>query len=109
VTRFRNVLAAREEGYSLVELLIVMVILGTVLASLTTVFVSGSNAEIDLNRRFQAQQEARLALDKFRTDIHGASAAQAQTIGTYTVSLKLAEPNCYAYAATPTVPWLPVQ
>ena len=109
MTRFRNVLAAREEGYSLVELLIVMVILGTVLASLTTVFVSGSNAEIDLNRRFQAQQQARLALDKIRTDIHCASAAQAQTIGTYTGSLKLAEPSCYAYAATPTVSWCPVQ
>jgi len=109
MTRFLKVLAAKEEGYSLVELLVVMVILGTVLASLTTVFVSGSSAEVALNRRFQAQQQARLALDKIRADIHCASAAQAQTIGTYTGSIKLAEPSCYAYASTPTVSWCPVQ
>jgi prepilin-type N-terminal cleavage/methylation domain-containing protein len=109
MTRFLKVPAAKEEGYSLVELLVVMVILGTVLASLTTVFVSGSSAEVALNRRFQAQQQARLALDKIRADIHCASAAQAQTIGSYTGSIKLAEPSCYAYASTPTVSWCPVQ
>jgi prepilin-type N-terminal cleavage/methylation domain-containing protein len=109
MTRFLKVPAAKEEGYSLVELLVVMVILGTVLASLTTVFVSGSSAEVALNRRFQAQQQARLALDKIRADIHCASAAQAQTIGAYTGSIKLAEPSCYAYASTPTVSWCPVQ
>jgi prepilin-type N-terminal cleavage/methylation domain-containing protein len=108
VTKFLKVLAAKEEGYSLVELLIVMLILGTVLAGLTTVFVGGSNAEIRLNQRFQAQQQARLALDRIRTDIHCASAAQAQTIGTYTGSIKLAETRCYAYTATPTVSWCPV-
>jgi prepilin-type N-terminal cleavage/methylation domain-containing protein len=108
VTRFLKVLAAKEEGYSLVELLVVMLILGTVLAGLTTVFVGGSNAEIRLNQRFQAQQQARLALDRIRTDIHCASAAQAQTIGTYTGSIKLAETSCYSYAATPTVSWCPV-
>jgi prepilin-type N-terminal cleavage/methylation domain-containing protein len=107
--RFLKVLAAKEEGYSMVELLIVMLILGTVLAGLTTVFVGGSNAEIRLNERFQAQQQARLALDRIRSDIHCASAAQQQTIGTYTGSLKLAETSCYAYATTPTVSWCPVQ
>lgn len=108
MTRFLKVLAAKEEGYTLVELLVVMVILGTVLAGLTTVFVGGSNAEIRLNQRFQAQQQARLALDRIRTDIHCASAAQAQTIGTYSGSIKLAETSCYAYVATPTVSWCPV-
>ena len=74
---------ARRAGFSLIELLVVMVILGVVLAGLTTAFVSGSKAETDLNRRFQAQQQARLALNRIRWDIHCASAAQAQTIGTY--------------------------
>ena len=108
MTRLLKVLAAKEEGYSLVELLVVMLILGTVMAGLTTVFVGGSNAEIRLNQRFQAQQQARLALDRIRTDIHCASAAQAQTIGTYAGSIKLAEKSCYSYAATPTVSWCPV-
>ena len=94
-----------ERGYSLIELLIVMAILGIVLGALTTVFVSGSNAELDLNRQFQAQQAARLALDRIRIDIHCASAAQAQTIGTYP-GLKLAFPAGGCYAST--VSWCAV-
>ena len=93
--------AARDErGVGLIEMLVVMVILGVILAGLTTAFVSGSKGETDLNRRFQAQQQARLALDRIRSDIHCASAAQAQTIGTYP-GLKLAVGNCYSA----TVSW----
>jgi prepilin-type N-terminal cleavage/methylation domain-containing protein len=62
-----------ERGYSLVELVVVMVILGIVLGTLTSVFVSGTKAELDLNRRFQAQQNVRLALDKIRREVHCAS------------------------------------
>lgn len=94
-----------ERGYSLIELLIVMAILGIVLGALTTVFVSGSNAELELNRQFQAQQAARLALDRIRLDIHCASAAQAQTIGAYP-GLKLAFPASGCY--TSTVSWCAV-
>ncbi len=98
----RQLLAGGDEGYSLIELIVVMAILGTVIAGLTTVFVSGSAAEIDLSRRFQAQQQARLALNQIRSDVHCASAAQAQTIGTYP-GLKLSVTNCYS--ATPTISW----
>jgi prepilin-type N-terminal cleavage/methylation domain-containing protein len=94
-----------EQGYSLIELLVTMVILVIVLGSLTTVFVSGSSAEAGLNRRFQAQQNARMSLDRVRTDIHCATAVQAQTINTYP-GLKLAVGNCYA--ATPTISWCAV-
>jgi prepilin-type N-terminal cleavage/methylation domain-containing protein len=94
-----------EQGYSLIELLVTMVILVIVLGSLTTIFVSGTSAEASLNRRFQAQQNARMGLDRIRTDIHCATAAQAQTINTYP-GVKLAVANCYA--ATPTVSWCAV-
>jgi len=63
-----------EQGYSLIELLVTMVILVIVLGSLTTIFVSGTSAEASLNRRFQAQQNARMGLDRVRTDIHCATA-----------------------------------
>jgi prepilin-type N-terminal cleavage/methylation domain-containing protein len=72
-----------EKGFSLVELLVTMVILSVVIGGLTTVFISGSTAQINLNERFQAQQNARLALDRLRVDIHCATAAQAQTINGY--------------------------
>ena len=59
-----------EKGYTLIELLVTMIILSIVVAGLTTIFVSGSNAEAQLNNRFQAQLQARTALDKLRLDIH---------------------------------------
>lgn len=62
-----------ESGYSLIELLQVTVILAVILGALTTVFVRAMNSEVEMNRRFQAQQEARLAVDKMRREIHCAS------------------------------------
>jgi len=64
-----------EPGYTLVEMLTVLVIMGVVMGGLTTVFVSATNSEADMNNRFQAQLNARLALDKMRREIHCASVA----------------------------------
>jgi prepilin-type N-terminal cleavage/methylation domain-containing protein len=66
-------LVAGESGYTLVELLTVTIILGVIVTSLTTLFVQASNAELDMNRRFQAQQEARVAVDRMRREIHCSS------------------------------------
>jgi prepilin-type N-terminal cleavage/methylation domain-containing protein len=63
-----------ESGYTLTELSAVLAILLTVLTALTTLFASGAKAELDANRRFQAQQEARMAVDRMRREIHCASA-----------------------------------
>jgi prepilin-type N-terminal cleavage/methylation domain-containing protein len=62
-----------EAGYSLIEMLTVMVLMSIVMAGVTTVFVAGSLAEAQQDRRFQAQQGSRLALDKIRRDIHCAT------------------------------------
>jgi type II secretory pathway pseudopilin PulG len=68
----RPALFGRQEegGYSLVELVAVMSIFLIILTSLTTLSASGAKAELDLNRRFEAQQNARLALDKLRRELH---------------------------------------
>jgi type II secretory pathway pseudopilin PulG len=78
---------SREGGYSLMEMLVVMIILTTVLTVLSDVFVSGANAELDMNRRFEAQLNARLALDKLRREIHCASSASVS--GSQSVTLVL--------------------
>jgi prepilin-type N-terminal cleavage/methylation domain-containing protein len=65
--------AAAEGGFTLVELLTAMVILLIVLTSLTSVLVSASRAEVDANRRFQAQEQARSGLDMLRHELHCAS------------------------------------
>jgi prepilin-type N-terminal cleavage/methylation domain-containing protein len=64
---------ASERGYSLSEMLVVLAILGIVLGALTQLFVSASTAQVDMTRRFEAQQEMRLALDKLRREIHCAN------------------------------------
>jgi len=61
-----DVVPGEERGYSVVELLGVMVILGVVLSGLTAVFVSGSNASVDLNRRFAAAGASRARPDSRR-------------------------------------------
>jgi prepilin-type N-terminal cleavage/methylation domain-containing protein len=70
-----------EGGYSLVEMLLVLVIMGIVTTSLTTLFVTASNSELDMNNRFRAQQTARLALDKFRREVHCASGVTLGSAG----------------------------
>jgi len=59
-----------ERAYTLVELITVMLIMSIVMTGISTVFVQGSNAELDMNQRFQAQTNARLALDTLRKDAH---------------------------------------
>lgn len=64
---------ADDRGFTLVELLVVTVLFGVVVAAVTTLFVQATNAETDLNNRFQAQLSARLALDRLRREVHCAS------------------------------------
>ena len=59
-----------QSGYSLIELIVVLAIFLTIVTALTSLFASGSKAELDANKRFQAQQNARLALDKLRRELH---------------------------------------
>ena len=72
---FPRRLRGEEQGFSLIEMLTVMIIMGVVLTGLTTLFVQGSNSELDMNRRFEAQQDSRVALDKIRREIHCAQGA----------------------------------
>ena len=64
--------AADAAGYTVIELLTVMAILGIVLGGIVTLFTAGSNADADMNRRYRAQYNARLALDRLRRDGHSA-------------------------------------
>ena len=84
--RLRRLLAG-ERGYSLVEMLTVMLILGVVMGALTTLFVRASNAEVDMNKKFQAQQEARVAFDKLKRDVHCASGIDTTTASATKVTL----------------------
>jgi prepilin-type N-terminal cleavage/methylation domain-containing protein len=113
VARLRARLA-QEDGMTLIELLTTMSILGLVMTGIIVMFTSGLRATTDMNTRFQAQQNARLALSSLRNDIGSACTV---TVGTVTgetagsqVTLVLQNPSPTAGAnacssGTTTVIW----
>jgi Tfp pilus assembly protein PilW len=60
-------------GYTLIELVVVLALFMVVVTALVSLFTAGAKAEVDLNRRFQAQLNARLALDRLRRELHCAN------------------------------------
>jgi type IV pilus assembly protein PilW len=65
--------AGAQEGFTLPEMLVVLAIIGIVLAGITQLFMSAVNSERDQTNRAQAQQDARLGLDKLRREIRCAN------------------------------------
>ena len=97
---------ADESGLMLIELLVVCVLLGVVMAGLVNVFVSGTRAASDTDGRFQAQQDARLALSSLRYDVGFACSATWVSTNTTQVSLVLPDPNTQSCAgSTNQVTW----
>jgi Tfp pilus assembly protein PilW len=92
--------ATSERGYTLIELVVVLAIFMTVVTALVSLFTSGAKAELDMNRRFEAQQNARLALDRMRRELHCSSGITA-TAGVAVASVTVALPaQCPSAAGT---------
>ena len=60
-------------------------ILGLVMASISVLLVNATNAEVEMNRRFQAQTQARLGFDKLRREVHCATSVAVSGSGTTAV------------------------
>jgi prepilin-type N-terminal cleavage/methylation domain-containing protein len=71
----------KQDGYSLVELLVTMSMLALVMGGLTQLFTSGIKAESEATFRFQAQSEGRGALSYLRREAHCADSASVSTSG----------------------------
>src|SRR2546422_4464686 len=63
----------RADGFTIVELIVAMTILGIVLAALVGSFTTGLRHEVDQTRREQAYANSRIALQRLRVDVHCAS------------------------------------
>jgi prepilin-type N-terminal cleavage/methylation domain-containing protein len=97
-----------ESGHTLIELMTVMVILGVIMTGLAVMFRAGVQAELRANREYQAQQNARLALDRMRRELHCASvvvAPDGTPVDTITVTLP---PVCQGTDASVTYATEPV-
>jgi prepilin-type N-terminal cleavage/methylation domain-containing protein len=71
VAALRGRLAA-QDGYTLIELITTLAILGIVLSGIIAMFVAGIRSEADMNERFQAQEQARTALATLRREVRSA-------------------------------------
>ena len=92
-----------EGGFTLIELLASMTILMTVMGGLTGLMVSGTKAEVDMNRRFQAHTEARIALDRLRSEVHCATSSSVANPAT-TVTLTMAA-TCPTSGGNTQISW----
>jgi Tfp pilus assembly protein PilW len=94
---------AQEDGMTLIELLWTLGILAFVLTAIIGVFVSGLHSEFDMNQRFQAQQEARLALQTMRTDLRTACSmtVSSKVVANDTVLLGNCSNSTTTWSATP--------
>jgi prepilin-type N-terminal cleavage/methylation domain-containing protein len=107
--------AATQDGFTLAELLVVLAILGVILAGLTALFTGGLKTQTDQTNRTQAQQDARLALDKLRREIHCASGVTSNnattggtwpaTGGTNAITIALGSYCPTNAIGTPSVTW----
>jgi type II secretory pathway pseudopilin PulG len=99
--------AARQEaGFTLVELLTSMTILIVVLGGVLTSLVSASTAQVDLQSRFEAQEESRLALSTFQRDVRCASSISptSGTVASVTVTFATACQAASGAATWCTIP-----
>jgi prepilin-type N-terminal cleavage/methylation domain-containing protein len=77
-------------GYTLIELIVVMTILSAVLTPLVGSFTSALRSEADSTRHEAAYQNARLAIQRMRLDIHcagGTPAVDQNAYGGFTMTL----------------------
>ena len=81
--------ATDSRGLALTEMIVVLAILVVILTALTQLFVSASTAEVDMSKRVEAQQNARLALDMMRREIHCAKAVSWASLPTSTITITL--------------------
>jgi prepilin-type N-terminal cleavage/methylation domain-containing protein len=70
-----------ESGFSLVELIITMVVMGIVMGGLVNIFTSGERASADATARMTSQQDVRVALDRLEYDTRCASVASILSSG----------------------------
>jgi Tfp pilus assembly protein PilW len=105
---------AREEGQTLIEMITTMAMLSFVMTAVATLFVAGLHTQTDMDQRFQAQQNARLALTLVRSDIRNSCVAPqvyatpasttALASGAFGAKVVLAS-ACSAGVATSNVTW----
>lgn len=100
-------------GFSLIELLVVMVVLSIILGALTASFSSAFVGEGRAFARAQAEENARMALNRIRLDIHcstGVSTPVENADGGWTVTLgENSAAGCAGLTGSSSVQWCTIR
>ncbi|HLC41114.1 MAG TPA: prepilin-type N-terminal cleavage/methylation domain-containing protein [Methylomirabilota bacterium] len=72
MTLFQLTPADREKGFTLGEMLVAVAILGLIMAGLLSIWMTGNTSYLTGINQVQAQENARVALDRIARDIRGA-------------------------------------
>jgi prepilin-type N-terminal cleavage/methylation domain-containing protein len=94
-------LAADERGFTLVELVVTMVLLGIVMGGLTDIFVSGTRASYVLNSNLSAQESVRVGLSRLEYEGRCGSSATILSSG---AGVAFALPTVCSHVS-PVVSW----
>jgi prepilin-type N-terminal cleavage/methylation domain-containing protein len=95
-----------EGGYTVMEMVIVMAILGVVMGGIVTLFSAGIRADADSTQRYQAQEAGRLALNQLRRDVHGSCSSSASgSYNTWQSSITLYTSNDSCAAGSHSITW----
>jgi type II secretory pathway pseudopilin PulG len=99
-------LRSDESGFTLVELVTVMIMFLITVTALSYAMIAAHKTEEDMNRRFASQINARIALDQLRREIHCASAV-TPTGSSAAITITLGS-RCPTAASGTTVSWCTV-
>jgi prepilin-type N-terminal cleavage/methylation domain-containing protein len=89
-----------KSGFTMIEMVVAMAILGVVLAAISSLFTSSIHAQSDLDARFQAQVNLNTAVGKLRREAHGACAVRAGWT-TSSITLNMPATGTFQPPATP--------
>lgn len=95
---------AGEDGLTLIELLVASTVTLIILGALTQLFVATSNSQSDQTNRIDAQQGARVALDRLRREAHCATSVTRNSSSSATFTIP---PACFAASLATAITLLP--
>jgi len=105
----KKIYTKKQRGFSLIEMMVVVVILGLIVLGLVTFFTGGARSWITGQGQLQAQREARQAMDRMVREIREGEAVTSITTTSITVAIPAlgsdpAGSVTYAWAGTPGNP-----
>ncbi len=106
---FKKAYIEKQKGFSLIEMMVVVVILGLIVLGLVTFFTGGAKSWVAGQSQLEAQRNARQAMDIMVREIREAESVNSGTTNSITVDIPAlgsdpADSVTYSWTGTPGDP-----